>query len=129
MVPLHWCTKGCLLANGPICTGCSDLALISAHILSENMSESNREPRREDLGERNATNSWVLGALAGSLLKIAWGGDGGEVHTPKVSGATKGKNAVQKVQTSAVQSVARLERQGDGQGWAQKREVERTECS
>ena len=129
MVPAHWGTKGCLLANGPIWTGCSDLALISAHILSENMSESNREPRRRDLGERNATNSWVLGALAGSLLKIARGGDGGEVHTPKVSGATKGKNAVQKVQTSAVQSVARLEGQGDGRGWAQKREVEQTECS
>lgn len=57
------------------------------------------------------------------------GGDGGEVHTPKVSGATKGKHAVQKVQTSAVQSVAGLEGQGGGRGWAQKREVEQTGCS
>lgn len=29
-------------------------------------------------------------------------GDGGEVHTPKVSGATKGTNQVQEVQTSAI---------------------------
>lgn len=56
-------------------------------------------------------------------------GDGGEVHTPKVSGATKGTNPVQEVQTSAIKSLAWLEGQGDGQGWAQKREVERTECS
>lgn len=46
-----------------------------------------------------------------------------------MSGATKGTNPVQEVQTSAIKSVAWLEGQGDGQGWAQKREVERTECS
>lgn len=110
MVPVHWGTKGCLLANGPIWTGCSDLALISAHILTENMSESNRESRRGDLGERNATNSWVLGALTAEDST----GVGGEVHTPEVCRATKGKNPVQEVQTSAIKSVAWLEGQGDG---------------
>lgn len=51
-----WGTKAWLLANGPIWAGHSDLALILAHILSENMSKSNREPHRGELGVRNATN-------------------------------------------------------------------------
>lgn len=46
-----------------------------------------------------------------------------------VSMATKGKNPVQEVQTSAIKLVTWLEGQGNGRGWGEKREVEQTECS
>lgn len=99
------------------------MALISAHILSENMSKSNSEPCRGDFGVRNATGeAGVLGAWTDSGTKTRMEtaeeirDRGGEAQAAKVSVATKGKNPMK--------PVAWFERQGGGWGWEENRDEE-----
>lgn len=107
------------------------MALISAHILSENMSKSNSETCRGDFGVRNVTGkAGVLGAWSdsGTKARIETAQEirdrSGEAQAAKVSVATKGKNPVQDGQTSAMKPVAWLERQVGGWGWEENRDGE-----